>query len=137
MTKTPRGIRNNNPGNVRRGERWEGIAEVPLDDEFVTFKSPVWGIRAMAKILINYQKLHHLGTIASMIRRWAPPSENDSDSYVLHVVKKVGIGRHDAISLTKEPAKFAAMIRAMIMHENGVQPYSDKKIDKGIALALE
>ena len=133
----PRGIRNNNPGNIRRGERWEGIADVSLDQEFVTFKSPVWGIRAMARILLSYQKLHFLGTITGMISRWAPPSENDTDSYIHHVCKMVGVGRHDTVTLAEEPTLFAAMVRAIILHENGKQPYSDKKIAKGIKLAME
>ena len=47
-TKQPRGIRNNNPGNIRRnGDPWQGLAKDQTDREFFTFQSAVYGIRAL------------------------------------------------------------------------------------------
>ena len=55
-TPNPRGIRNNNPGNIRRnGDPWQGLAKEQNDREFFTFKSAVYGIRALARLLITYQ----------------------------------------------------------------------------------
>jgi seryl-tRNA synthetase len=58
--RTPRGIRNNNPGNIRRnGDPWQGLAERQGDVEFFTFKTiPIYGIRALARTLIAYQDKH-------------------------------------------------------------------------------
>ncbi|HCQ3021998.1 TPA: hypothetical protein OHP99_004980, partial [Escherichia coli] len=52
--KTPRGIRNNNPGNLDKGSPWQGLAANPDEPRFCTFKDPVWGIRALAVTLITY-----------------------------------------------------------------------------------
>jgi len=72
----PRGIRNRNPGNIRRsGDRWKGLAPLQTDPAFSVFETPVWGIRAMAVILRNYQKRYGLKSLAQLIGRWArqPP----------------------------------------------------------------
>ena len=77
MPKPSRGIRNNNPGNIRRSkDKWQGAAKEQPDKNFVTFTSPVWGIRAIARILIRYQDNYGCDTVAKHIARWAPPSEN-------------------------------------------------------------
>lgn len=41
--KTPRGIRNNNPGNLDKGSPWQGLVANPDEPRFCTFKDPVWG----------------------------------------------------------------------------------------------
>ena len=133
----PRGIRNNNPGNIRHGEKWLGLADEQPDRDFCTFKSAVLGIRAMARILHNYQRLHGLATVAGMIARWAPPSENDTDAYVRHVAGEMGVEPDQAVDLAADIPAFRRMVAGMIHHENGIQPYSDGTITTGINLALE
>ena len=39
-----RGIRNNNPGNIRKGEKWKGLSPIQNDSSFCVFKSPEYGI---------------------------------------------------------------------------------------------
>ena len=58
--RQPRGIRNNNPGNIRHGANWQGLNPNGrnIDSAFCVFESPVFGIRALAKVLINYKKIH-------------------------------------------------------------------------------
>lgn len=41
--KTPRGIRNNNHGNLDKGSPWQGLIDNPAEPRFCTFKDPVWG----------------------------------------------------------------------------------------------
>src|SRR5574337_876096 len=80
-----RGIRNNNPGNIRKSsEPWRGLAAAKdqKDPAFFTFETPEWGIRAMAVILRTYQTKYGLRTIRAIIGRWAPSAENDTDAYV-------------------------------------------------------
>ena len=79
----PRGIRNNNPGNLRRtDDPWQGLAETQTDTEFFVFQSPIYGIRALARTLIKYQDKHRLCTIRQLIGRWAPNTENDTVAYI-------------------------------------------------------
>lgn len=129
---TPRGIRNNNPGNIRHGpSRWLGMREVQTDAEFVQFTSPEWGIRAMGIILRNYRELHDLHTMAAMLRRWAPPSENDTEAYIASVSRASGIAPGQVVRDENLPR----LIAAMIQHENGRQPYDLALINRGVQLA--
>lgn len=79
----PRGLRNNNPANIRRSkDKWKGLREVQDDPEFFQFEEMKWGYRAMLRVLQNYRKLHGCETIADFINRWAPPTENDTTAYI-------------------------------------------------------
>lgn len=128
-----RGIRNNNPGNIRlSGTRWAGQVpiEAQTDPEFVQFLAPEYGIRAMAKILGSYAS-RGVDTIAEIIATWAPPSENDTAAYVTSVAQRTGIPVDHRITVAQWPA----LIAAIIQHENGEQPYTAQQIAQGIALA--
>lgn len=71
-----RGLRNNNPGNIRKdGTHWKGEVEPSRDAAFKQFESMAWGYRAMFKCLNTYSRKYGLDTIRKMISRWAPPSE--------------------------------------------------------------
>ena len=54
--KTPRGIRNNNPGNIECGSPWQGLRpqNERTDNRFAQFADQVFGIRALACVLITY-----------------------------------------------------------------------------------
>lgn len=63
--QTPRGIRNNNPGNIRWGDDWKGLVpkDQRTDKSFCQFTTPEYGIRAMIIILRNYQRKYGLDTV--------------------------------------------------------------------------
>lgn len=130
-----RGIRNNNPGNIRKSkDKWQGLADKQPDKEFFTFKDPTYGIRAMARILIKYYDDYDLDTVEKVIGRWAPPVENNTASYVKAVADAVGVAPDEVISLQSYNVLFP-MLKAIIKHENGTQPYTDLQIQKGLTLA--
>ena len=95
--KQPRGIRNNNPLNIRRNNTvWQGMKPIVTDHSFVEFKSMAWGYRAAWRILFNYfyrfvseKKPFNVTTI---IHRWAPPCVNDTQSYIGTVLRLSGLG---------------------------------------------
>ena len=133
--KTPRGIRNHNPGNLRRTQDpWQGLAPQQMDREFFQFASPKWGIRALARTLITYQDRSGLRTIRGIITRWAPSSENDTGAYVRAMASAIAIGADDPIDVHSN-AVLRALVLAIIRHENGQQPYTDAEIDAGLVLA--
>ena len=129
---TPRGIRNNNPGNIRHGAKWQGLADVQLDKDFCTFKSAEYGIRAIARILRTYEDKYELNTIAGILNRYAPTIENDTSSYIKHVADELDITPNTKIVLTND--RLLSIIRAIIKHENGIQPYPNDIIMGGICL---
>lgn len=87
---TTRGIRNNNPLNIRRGTKWKGLAPYQSDPEFCQFVSLEAGFRAAIKLLRNYitgwggsrpaRKCLH-----DIISMWAPDCENDTEAYIKSV----------------------------------------------------
>jgi len=131
----PRGIRNNNPGNIRRSaDPWQGLAKDQNDDAFFQFAEPKWGIRALARVLISYQDRHGLRTVRAIISRWAPPVENKTSSYIDHVAHRLGVGADDPLDI-HDYRVLRGLVEAIIAHENGQQPYTDAQIDAGLVLA--
>ncbi|AZY52832.1 hypothetical protein [Bordetella avium] len=132
---TPRGIRNNNPGNiVQTANQWQG--EVPGNDpKYKTFATPEAGIKAMGDNLLAYQDKYGLNTVSGIVSRWAPATENDTNSYIATVAKALGVKPDDKLNL-RDPAVMSKLVGAMIRHENGNQPYSDAQIATGINAAL-
>lgn len=126
-----RGLRNNNPGNIRKGAQWQGMADIQPDNEFITFKTPAYGLRAMGRVLYVYRTRHGLNTIRGIINRWAPPIENDTEAYVQHAARIVGISPDAPIDDEHMPLLIAAIVK----HENGVQPYPLKLIEYGLSIA--
>jgi hypothetical protein len=133
-----RGIRNNNPGNIRiTSSAWKGKRAKNTDGAFEQFDdtdgSPghMWGIRALYKTLMTYRSSYGLTTVKGIITRWAPASENNTAAYIAAVAKAVGKSADAVLSLSDYPA----VIAAIILHENGVNPYPAKDVAKAISLA--
>ena len=131
----PRGIRNNNPGNLRRSkDPWQGLAHDQTDPEFFQFKDATWGVRALARTLITYQDKHGLKTARQMIARFAPPNENDTDEYAAFVVRRARLGMNEHIDVHRYE-HCRPMVEAIIAFENANYAYPDAVIDKGLVLA--
>lgn len=115
---TPRGIRNHNPGNLRRSKiKWKGKVEPSTDAEFEQFASPEMGIRAIARDLLTGYKRGD-DTVAEIIEAWAPKSENDTRAYIAAVCKTVGCRPEQKIDVD-DYATMLALVKAIIRHENG------------------
>lgn len=134
LSTAPRGLRNNNPGNIKetRPDYWEGQAG--SDGTFAIFAAPEFGIRAMARVLLNYQRLHGINSVAGIIQRWAPASENKTGAYIAHVAQVLGLRPEMPFDVE---TKLPELVKVIIKHENGQQPYSDELIQRGLAMAKE
>lgn len=129
-----RGIRNNNPGNIRHGDAWQGLAEQQTDSSFCVFRSPEYGIRALAKVLLNYEKKYGLNTVRKIVSRYAPENENDTDAYIKSVAGQLGVDADEPITV-RDKATLLVLVKAIIRHENGEQPYSSEILLKGLEMA--
>lgn len=126
----PRGIRNKNPGNLEdNGTPWRG--RLGNDGRFIIFDSSLNGIRAMARTLKTYRNNHNIRTIEGIINRWAPSVENDTNAYVAHAEKVLNTPRN----MPLHDGQYADLIKVIIKHENGIQPYSDEVIHAAIQAA--
>ena len=65
--RIPRGIRNNNPLNLRVGNNWKGEVSQPTDHTFEQFTEMKWGVRAAFIVLRNYIKRHKCNTVRFFI----------------------------------------------------------------------
>lgn len=131
--KIPRGIRNNNPLNIRVGNKWKGEVSHPTDKQFEQFVSMEWGVRAAFIILRRYIQRYGLNTIARIIAKWAPANENNTRAYVKAVATKVGISP-DAQVKYKDEQLMCSIADAMIRVECG-QSIDMAIIKKGYAMA--
>jgi len=131
--KVPRGIRNNNPGNIRTSELIDWIGEVdPLkkkDPDFEEFRTMAYGVRAMMKLLLKYQKDYKLNTINELVGKYAPRNENNTNAYIERVCNSMQCSENQIINL-KEKNTMCNLVDAMIAVENSVH-ISMKTIEDG------
>ena len=127
-----RGIRNNNPGNIRVSkDQWEGMTGD--DGAFVIFDSPESGVRALGKNLLSYGRQGY-DSIEKIINRWAPPNENDTQAYIDSVVAATGIPATQSLDLSN-PDTLSSLAQAISFHETGSR-YDPEVYQQGVARAL-
>ena len=116
----PRGLRNNNPGNIRKGSVvYQGEIVPSKDDAFRQFTTMAYGYRAMFVLLNTYQRKYGLNTIASMISRYAPAVENHTEAYIKSVAEASGVPATSHITTTNGDVMIP-IVSAMSKVENGV-----------------
>ena len=141
-----RGIRNNNPLNIRHSsDRWEGARIEQTDKSFVQFENMAYGYRAEWKTLESYWKYFHRTkqyyNVTNIINRWAPPTENDTQAYIRTVLKLTSLGGKEHLpqpSRGVDTERLVRMIAAMTTVECGI-PYKEVDTDsirKGFELAF-
>lgn len=113
--RPPRGIRNNNPGNIRYGEFARSAGATGADSGgFAVFADMQTGIEATAKLLRSYAS-RGFDTIRKIISRWAPANENDTQAYIAAVAKQLGVSAD--VQLNAEQLQGVA--GSIFQHENG------------------
>lgn len=119
MPKEPRGIRNNNPFNIKIStQQWKGKKLLEnTDGIFEQFDTMIHGIRAGFIILKTYIDKYKLYTIESIIKRFAPSNENDTEAYIRAVCRDTGFERD--ILLFFDVEDMLPLAKAIIKHENG------------------
>ena len=115
-----RGLRNCNPGNIRRSRvRYRGEVIPSRDVEFKEFATMAYGYRAMFVLLDTYRRRYGLITIRQMLSRYAPPEENFTESYIRIVSQRTGIDADSRVN-TRLASDMIPIVRAMSEVENGV-----------------
>ena len=132
---TSRGIRNNNPLNIRRvkGQYWKGEVVKPIEDkEFVQFASLEYGLRAAFCILRTYRDKYHAVCIEDIITRWAPPSENDTQKYISDLCRLTGFGGKERLTEGEWPW----LVKHMALLESGMH-LSNEVLTKALNLYIK
>ena len=135
-----RGIRNNNPLNIRRSaDKWQGLKAQQEDREFFQFSEMKYGWRAAFRLLCHtYYGKYKLKTIRALITRWAPPKENNTEAYIRRVTDRIGIGPDRELGSPQEhPAQWMMIAMAMAIVECGTAQLDYLSMLQGFALAIE
>ena len=130
--KVSRGIRNNNPLNIRRNprNRWQGLRKEQTDKSFCQFTEMKWGLRAAIRLMENYIR-QGLQTPRQIISRWAPPTENDTERYVRKACQRAGLDPDEPVISWKS---LRSLVQAMCWIESQYLP-SPTQLDEARRLA--
>lgn len=115
------GCRNRNPLNIRYSKlnRWKGLHPVtPCVGGFCHFIAPVYGYRAAVVLMKTYMTRYGCLTPATIISRWAPPSENDTALYIAAVCGRSRLGRDERLSA--DGPQLGRLVAAMARQETGM-----------------
>ena len=126
--RIPRGIRNNNPLNIRVGNNWKGEVANPSDHTFEQFTEMKWGVRAAFIVLRNYIVRHKCNTIRKIISRWAPANENNTQAYIATVSQRANIKPDEVINVDNT-CQMIALLLAMCYVENGQEISLDDVVE--------
>lgn len=136
-----RAFRNSNPGNLEAKDHWQGLmahADMTEDQRaevrFAVFQNATWGFRALAKLLLNYQRKYQIGTVRGIINRFAPSNENDTRAYVAAVAYGINHGADDHIDLSNSNI-LRPLCKAIAIHESGAWVFADSDLNTGVAMA--
>jgi hypothetical protein len=114
----PRGLRNNNPLNIRHNaDVFQG--EIKGNDKsFKTFSTMPYGYRAAFVTLATYLS-RGWNTVEKIISRWAPPNENNTQAYISTIVKYSGVAADEVLTAASGD-KYILIVSGMSFVENGV-----------------
>ena len=129
----PRGIRNNNPLNIRIGNVWLGEVQCPTDPDFEQFVTMAYGCRAAFVLLRRYINHYKRKTIPEIIAAWAPASENNCVAYVGRVCQLSSIAADEQLNFFDKD-QMCKLLAAMAIVENG-QPIKGEDINIGYDMA--
>ncbi|MCI1681454.1 MAG: structural protein P5 [Bacteroides sp.] len=127
---TPRGLRNNNPGNIRKNStKWQGLRKEQTDKSFFQFVSIEWGYRALMRTLQTYRNKYRCRTIADFIKRWAPENENNTSGYINRVCREMQVPS-SYVPDVNDKSTMCAFAAAISQVENAV-PANMEDVCKG------
>ena len=129
-TKTSRGLRNLNPGNIRRSKVTYRGEKIPsTDSAFKQFESIEMGYRAIFVLLHTYQLRGYADSIESIINRYAPPSENHTVANIRRLCNSTGFARDRKLD-TLSADDMIPIVTAISAVENGI-PADPKAVEAG------
>lgn len=139
----PDGIRFANPFNLEWNIAipWDGLSADQTNLPYCQFDDPVMGLRAgMVDARTKIYK-HGLYTLRRLLTIFAPPSENNLESYIADVAGRLGISANSPLDLSTAD-KLVAYAKAIVTHEQGhcsTAPdwYSDAQYAQAAQMALE
>lgn len=113
-----RGMRNNNPLNIRIGNVWLGEVSNPTDPDFEQFVHIKYGLRAAFVLLRRYINHYRRNTVPMILAAWAPSTENNTTKYIDFVCQRANITSTQSLTYTDRPTMIQ-LVKAMAKYESG------------------
>lgn len=151
MPAIPRGVRNNNPGNIDFNPRNNWVGQLGLEPKtagvpnprFALFDCAENGIRAIGKLILAYRGKDGMpgvgkpgiDTVTEVISRWAPGNENNTAAYVAAVAKRMVVLPGAPLILGDYKA-LLGLVTGIIYQEEGYMPYTPAQVEEGVRRAL-
>ncbi|WP_407059274.1 hypothetical protein ACJBUE_20410 (plasmid) [Ralstonia syzygii subsp. celebesensis] len=132
--RQPRGIRNNNPGNLNYVGQAGATREAGPNGRFAVFQTAEEGLQALARQLRLYAQ-RGINSVRAIISKFAPASENDTQGYIASVSRRMGVDAGAALDLN-DPRVTQGLMDAIIRVENGRNPYSTEQIAAASAVRV-
>lgn len=130
----PRGIRNNNPLNIRIGNVWLGEVAEPTDNDFEQFVSMVYGLRAAMVLMRRYYFHYRRRTVAAIVSAWAPSADNNTLAYIDKVCAQTGFSPDEQLDYSK--SVITRLVAAMVVVECGARyTVTDALLDEAFEMA--
>jgi len=115
--KRPRGIRNNNPGNLNFAGQAGATKETGPNGRFAVFGTMQEGLIALKNQLQLYAA-RGIDTIRTIISKFAPENENNTKAYIQAISKQLGIGANTKLNLS-DPTTLKALMQGITNIEVG------------------
>ena len=134
LSNAPRGIRNNNPGNlIYTNIKWNGKLpkEQNKDRRFEMFIAPVYGVRAMIKDL-KHDIEKGKSTVPQLIEEYAPRFENNTSNYINTVCKDLNVSKTAKLLPTKNTLRL--LVLSMTKVETGGNYVSNDLFEQAYAI---
>ncbi len=126
--RVPRGLRNNNAGNIRLSKtRYLGEVVPSTDKAFKQFKTPAWGYRAIFVLLDSYSRKGFI-TLRQMISRYAPASENNTENYIRYVAQNAVVSPEAPLDVNDRNVMIL-VVAAISRMENGIAADMDDVVE--------
>lgn len=106
-------IGNNNCLNIRSSKSFKWLGQTGATRGFCDFESIDYCIRAGAYLIMRSYRRAGCRTLDQIIRRWAPPSENDTTNYIYFVCSHSSLKRHDEIDTVPKVARLLSLMQIM------------------------
>lgn len=128
LTFAVRGLRNNNPGNIRWNPANKWIGQLRDDGGgYIVFDTMENGLRALARLLTNYMRSGN-NTVSKIITRWAPAADNNNTAaYIRAVVRDTGFAADQPLTATQ--GTIVPLMKAITRHENGFNPLTAQQFE--------
>ncbi|MFT8334720.1 MAG: structural protein [Acetobacter orientalis] len=122
MSTLPRGLRNNNPGNLNFAHQLGAVIETGVSNpRFARFPTMDDGVKALCHQLVLYFG-RGINTVAKIVGQWAPPQENITSAYIAYVSQQMNVQPNTPLCCIAE--NLANLALAISHLENGQQPFT-------------